>query len=58
MAIGEVGQQNYRFPIFKSRIRFVIQDTVWAQIVDTENDKVIREVPPGNANKLRINLYI
>ena len=58
MAIGEVGQQNYHFPIFKARLRFVIQDTVRAQIIDTENDRVIREVPPSNANKLRINLYV
>lgn len=58
MAISEVGQQNYGFPIFKSRLRFVIQDTVRAQIVNTENDRIIREVPPSNTNKLRINLYV
>ena len=52
MAIGEVGQQNYHFPIFKARLRFVIQDTVRAQIIDTEIDNALEKIIECEASEV------
>ncbi|MFC1731246.1 hypothetical protein ACFL6I_13005 [candidate division KSB1 bacterium] len=48
------GQISGTFPSIKStRVRYIVKDKVKAQVIDTERDKVIREIP----NKLSSNIF-
>ena len=54
MSIDSVGQISYSFPnIPKTHVRYVVQDKVRVQVVNTENGEVIREIP----RKLSSNIY-
>ena len=43
--------------IFKTKIRFVVDDEIKKQIINIENNKIIREVPPNYTSQLITKLY-
>ena len=43
--------------IFKSKIRFVVDDEIKKQIINIENNKIIREVPPNYTSQIITKLY-
>lgn len=46
MSIDSIGQLGNSFPyISKTYIRFIVNDKVKTQVVDSYNGKVIREIP-------------
>ncbi len=49
--------QNEANKLQKTKVRFIVNDTVKAQVVDPERDKVIREIPPDTNINLFDNLY-
>ena len=58
MAIGTINNVNYfNSIIFKTRVRFVVNGDVKKQVVNVENNKVIREVPPDYSSQLLTKLY-
>lgn len=55
MSTDSVGQLSSSFPnIPKTHIRFVVKDKVRTQVVNSSNDKIIREIP----RKLSSNIYL
>jgi len=46
MSIDSIGQLSNSFPyISKTHIRFVVNDKVKTQVINSYNGKVIREIP-------------
>ena len=58
MAIRAINNANYiNSTIFKTRIRFIVNGDIKKQVVNTENNKVIREVPTHYTSQLLTKLY-
>jgi len=58
MAVGSINNVNYiNSIIFKTRIRFVVNGDIKKQVVNIENNKVIREVPSHYTSQLLTKLY-
>lgn len=58
MAIGAVNNtQISDSMLFKTKIRFVINGDVKKEIINVENNKIVREVPPHFTSQILTNLY-
>ncbi len=58
MAIGAINNVNYiNSIIFKTKIRFIVNGDIKKQVVNIENNKVIREVPSHYTSQILIKLY-
>jgi len=58
MAISSINNAIYlNSLIFKTKIKFVVDDEIKKQIINIENNKIIREVPPNYTSQLITKLY-
>ncbi len=58
MSIGEINNVKIIDPlIFKTKLKFIVDDQVNKQIVNIENNKVVREVPPKYTSQILRKLY-
>jgi len=57
MSSDSVGQLSNSFPnIPKTHIRFVVKDEVRTQVVNSNDDKVIREIPRNLSSNI-VSVY-
>ncbi len=58
MSTDLIGQLSNSFPnITKTHVRFVVNDTVKTQVINTQNDKVIREIPRSLSPNVYMSIY-
>ena len=58
MAIGSINNNQYLDPLlFKTTIKFVVDEKINKQVVNIENNEVIREVPPNLTSQILTKLY-
>ena len=58
MSSDSVGQLSNSFPnIPKTHIRFVVQDKVRTQVVNSSDDKIIREIPRNLSSNIYLSVY-
>ncbi len=58
MAVGAINNTQISDSIlFKTKIRFVINGDVKKQIINVENNKIVREVPPHLTSQILTKLY-
>jgi hypothetical protein len=44
-------------PLFTTRVRFAVSDGVTTQVVDTDKDKVVRQMPIEQSSNLLLDIY-
>ena len=58
MSIGLANNMNIHNPLlYKTKIKFVINDDIKKQVVNVDTNEVIREVPPKLTSQILKNLY-
>ena len=58
MAVGSINNiHQINAILFKTKVQFVVNDKVKTQVVNVENNKVIREVPPNLTSQILQKLY-
>ena len=44
-------------PLFNNRVQFQVSDTVTMQVVDIQNDRIVRQLPLDKSSALLQKLY-
>lgn len=58
MSTDSVGQSSNSFPnISKTYVRFIVKDQVRTQVVNSDNNKIIREIPRKLSSNIYLSLY-
>ena len=58
MSIESVGQLSSSFPyINKTHVRFVVNDKIKTQVVNSQNGEIIREIPRTLSSNIFDTLY-
>ena len=59
MSTDSVRQLSNSFPnISKTHVRYVVTDKVKTQVVNTDSDKIIREIPRSLSSNIYVSIYI
>jgi len=58
MSSDQVGHISNSFPnIPNVRIRYIVKDKVTTQVIDTQKDKIIRELPLNFSSNIYVSLF-